>query len=187
MFLETAMRLPLITVVFALFGLVCAPAAADVANPPVPNGWHLVTLSEFKGTEDFHFRMEERSGGLQASGDFDGDGRVDFARVLESNDRRTCAVFLTYYPKGHVMHHELANFGLSCNSGIGESLYVVSESPSRKKIKTWCGKGAFCEKGDTDFIKLELPGVGFGLYEASYSIVSWDKKSRQWHTALISD
>ena len=175
-----------VTAAFTAFGF-CTLAAADAVSSPVPDGWHVVPFSEFKGTEDFHFRLKQPSGGLQASADFDGDGRVDFARVLESNDHHTCAVFLTYFTKGRITHRELDRLDSSCKSERGASLFVVVEGASHGKIETWCGKGVSCEKGDADFIRLQLPGIGIGLYEASYSIVFWNSKSRTWHTALISD
>ncbi len=157
------------------------------ADPPVPGGWHTVLPKNFAGTEDNHFRMHLPAAGLEIGGDFDGDGRVDVVRVLESDDHKVCAVFLTYSPGGHVVHRELARFDKACRAGIAESLFVALERPAAKPIVTWCGKGASCEKGDSKTLRLTKPGIGYGFFEASYSIVFWDTKKRDWRTALISD
>src|ERR1051325_8720826 len=85
-----------------LWGIVISPLNASAW--PAPPGWHAVSVSEFKGTEDFHFRLKQPAGGLEAAGDFDGDGHADVARVLESDDGKHCAVFVTYFPNGLIRH-----------------------------------------------------------------------------------
>lgn len=171
----------------ALAAILLVVSPADASVFPVPRGWHAVSLSEFRGTEDFHFRLKQPNEGLRVVGDFDGDGRVDVVRVLESDDRKHCAMFVTHFPNGIVLHHELANLDSNCRDGLGQSLYVVQEDASRSPIKTWCGKGVFCERGDTNFLRVRHTSFGYGFYEASYSIVMWDQKTHKWRAALISD
>jgi hypothetical protein len=181
------MRSRLITAAVTLLGLICAVAAAGAANLPFPEGWHSVSLSDFRGTEGFHFRIRDRAGLLQTTADFDGDGRIDAARILESEDGRSCALFLTTSAGGRIAHREVARVEKGCSAGLGRNFYVTLENPSPKRFTTWCGKGAFCEPGDTRSIRLRRPGIGYGFFEASYSIVFWDDKIRSWRTALMSD
>jgi hypothetical protein len=165
----------------------CVAGWASAANLPMLDGWHAVAPAKFVDIEDNHFRVHLPAAGLVISGDFDGDGRIDTARILESDDRKSCALFLTYSPAGRIARRELARFDKACNAGIAQNLYVVLEKPSTKPIVTWCGRGAFCEKGDSKTLRFMKPGIGYGFFEASYSITFWDDKKHGWRTALISD
>jgi hypothetical protein len=146
-----------------------------------------VPLSAFKTSQDYHFREGQEGAGLIAIADYDSDGRLDAARVLESDDHRHCAAFITYFPNGRAMHLKRDELDSSCTSGQAESLFVSVQPVDGEKIETWCGKAMECHRGDPKSIKLKGPGIDIGVYEVGYSLNYWDDSSRMWHEVSISE
>lgn len=157
-----------------------------VETLPLPPGWHALPLSIFRKTEDYHFRLKDSSGALQASGDFDGDGKKDIARVLQSDDGHHCAVFLTNSQNGVVTHYNALQFDTGCTEGQAASVFVYIE-PAGTSIETWCGKTGECDDGEQKSLKLIRPGIDVGVFEVGYSTFYWDSESRSWKSVDVSE
>jgi hypothetical protein len=105
-------------ILFVIFtSLLALPSHAQ----KVPHGWRLVLQSDLGVDPDFRSPRD-----FQARGDFNGDGRIDHARILiRKSDRNSLAlfVFMTHAngQQASVKLHE-------CPTGCGD--FVVSIVPS---------------------------------------------------------
>jgi hypothetical protein len=164
-----------------------SPVESVPTDIPLPPGWNAVELTAFRSTEDYHFRTRMPGGGVEARGDFDGDGRMDAARLVENNDRTRCAVFITHSPKGTLAHLQRWVGESACTDPGNARFFVALENPSTKPIDTWCGKGGGCEPGDPATLVLTRPAIAVGAYEAGYSLTYWDQQAQNWRETVISD
>ncbi|MGN7785982.1 FG-GAP-like repeat-containing protein [Niabella sp. 22666] len=74
------------------------------------------------------YRYSKNGGSFFASGDFDGDGNVDYILILSNNTGNNFKAFLSTPAKG-LFNQEIANFGVGINGATGGyASYKIAES-----------------------------------------------------------
>ncbi len=179
------MRPHLAAASIVLLGLACATGQAKDADLPLPRGWHTVPLDRYKNTYNWDVRKSLPKGGLEARGDFKGDGHIEVARVLERKKRKHCAGVLTALSGRHVVQRMYEGFQGFCAKGPGADFYVAAEPPSQNIKVIFCNSAAYCTKDG--FLRLVRPGFRYGYYKMYESIVFWDDRTRSWASATIAE
>jgi len=149
--------------------LIALSAAAPFAAPPtfavtstawtptVPPGWDKVSKFDLLGTGDFGFRATLVDGYMEASGDFDGDGRTDVAEVYLNRHTGKHAVFITL------------------NARAVARVYKVIEAPANLLVRIGISRTVPGEyrNGPIAF-KTKYDGLAYFTFEAASQLVYWD-------------
>jgi len=120
-----------------------------------------------------------------ASGDYNGDGLEDEARILISTTKRGLIgifafmkgkntavnmVRITTIPDAHLQNH-----------------FIGTVNPG-EKIDTACGKGYWdCGPAEPKSITLRREAISFGLFESWASVAYWDSRRNKFKVVAISD
>lgn len=142
-------------------------------------GWTPVSVAALAGSPDDGVRRADPNGYLKAEGDFDGDGREDSARLMQSGDelRYGLVVELSSRCRAPML---LADGPRSDHPRIG-----VDEVP-RGEYVTACSRG-HGRASDCTIRSLRVEHVGIELFtfEASTTYFAWN--GREFVEAAISD
>ena len=145
----------------ALLGLGAAsPALAFTETtwtPIVPPGWEKVSKFDLLGTGDFGFRATLVDGYMEATGDFDGDGRTDLAEVYLNRHTGKHGVFITL------------------NARAVARVYKVIEAPANLLVRIGISRAAPGEhrNGRATF-KTKYDGLAYFAFESAAQVVYWD-------------
>jgi hypothetical protein len=117
--------------------------------------------------------------GVEARGDFNGDGRPDVARIEVSlkNQRGRLAVWLNGDEAPPLVLREWKD--------VREENFVGPVEPSTQQ--TWCGKTGQCGPGDVPTIVLKRTSIAFGACQSSEEIFYWVFEQQQFKEVWISD
>lgn len=126
-------------------------------TPIVPPGWDKVTKFDLLGTGDFGFRATLVDGYMEASGDFDGDGRPDLAEVYLNRHAGKHAVFITL------------------NARAVARVYKVIEAPANLLVRISISRAVPGEhrNGPATF-KTKYDGLAYFAFETASQLVYWN-------------
>lgn len=156
--------------VLALVAGLQPAAATDAKKNALSPDWRAMTLSEFKRTDQYAIRAENK-GMLSATGDFDGDGRVDHAALARHKDGHQYGLVIVLdRAEGATVipYYTTQSFEEIASQGIGLA--------NPDTYETACGKGYWtCAAGEPAKVTLTAPGIAFFTIESASSILIWDK------------
>lgn len=120
-----------------------------------------------------------------ASGDYNGDGIQDEARILLSTTKRkTIGIYAFLKSKGARVSVVRI---ITITDANPQSHFIATEKPG-EKIETACGKGYWdCGVTEPKSISLRRDGINFGLFESWNSIAYWDSRQNKFKVVAISD
>lgn len=124
-----------------------------------------------------------------ATGDYDGDGIQDEARILIStNKSNSIGIFVFLGSKNEKAKIiKVETIGTSVDSPIQDH-FISTVKPSDEKIPTACGKGYWdCGPSEPKAITLRRDAISFGEFEAWDSIAYWDSSSNKFKVVALSD
>jgi hypothetical protein len=146
-------------------------AKTDTAwTPTVPPGWDKVAPLDLFGTGDFGFRASQVDGYMEATGDFDGDGRPDLAEVYLNRHTGNHAVFITLNARAVARVYKVIEAPANLLVRIGISRAV----PGEYRNACWKNKEA---KGNTctpATFHMKYDGLAYFTFEAASQLVYWD-------------
>jgi hypothetical protein len=129
------------------------------------------------------WRSKSQTRFLTAAGDFDGDGKIDQAKlVVAADDGRRNALIVQLSSTG-----DQAQTITEIEGGLTE-LGVATVAPG--KYKTACGKGYgdwACEHGEPKVLKLRNSAIDFFKNESAETYYVWDGKTKAFAKIAISD
>lgn len=132
-----------------------------------------------------------------ATGDYNGDGILDEARILISVG--------VAKPKGFAIRRSgMAGFFVFLNSKSGPAKVVViglasdqnpspqdhfiGTQPPVEKLETWCGRGGTdCKVGEPASITLKRDAVIFGQFESWSTLAYWSARDNEFKVVALSD
>jgi hypothetical protein len=148
----------------------------------MPAGWRPPTRTETPDEEGNPWRQADSSRFLKAVGDFDGDGKVDFAEMLMRQDRSRFGVFVL------LSSISVDTMILACAiddndiSGMG-----IQTVPPGKYI-TAAGKGYnVLDPNEPNEIVLTCNAIDFFLSESANSYLVWNPVMKSFKRVWISD
>lgn len=160
-----------LALLFALSGPVSTPAlAVDAAwTPTIPPGWDKVTGLDLLSTGDFGFRAWQVDGYMEASGDFDGDGRPDLAEVYVNRHTGNHAVFITLNARAVARVYKVIEAPANLMARIGISRTVPGA------YRTACADGYGDGKACTPQIfKAKYDGIVYFSFDSVANMIYWD-------------
>lgn len=180
---KSAARLSLAIAAIAALTLSLEPAAATSAKKDALSpDWRAMTLSEFKRTDQYSIRVENK-GMLSATGDFDGDGRVDHAALARHKDGHQYGLVIVLdRTEGATVipYYTTQSFEEIASQGIGLA--------NPDTYETACGKGYWtCAAGEPAKVTLTSPGIAFFTIESSSSVLMWDKAKAAFTMVPLDD
>ncbi len=152
---------------------------------------------ENSGTEEVECWKPESFPVHTTSGDYNGDGILDEARILISVG--------VLKPTGFAIKRSgMAGFFVFLNSKAGPPKVVViglasDQNPSPQnhfigtqtpveKLETWCGRGGQdCGPGEPASLTLKRDSVIFGQFEAWSTLAYWSARENKFKVVAISD
>jgi hypothetical protein len=149
-------------------------------NPPA--GWHGPTPDELSG-EPLRNKLPTKY--VEASADFDGDGREDHAALFTADDGKAEAVFVKLSSRNPAEWTIAASVAHS-RPFMGVTMGISVEQPGVSK--TACGKGYWkCKAGEPSELNLTQSSINFFRFESAGSVVYWDKATKQFQRVWTSD
>ena len=132
-----------------------------------------------------------------ATGDYNGDGVLDEARILISVG--------VAKPKGFAIRKSgMAGFFVFLNSKTGPPNVIfiglasdqnpspqdhfIGTQPPVEKLETWCGRGGGdCKVGEPASITLKRDAVIFGQFESWSTVAYWSARDNKFKMVALSD
>lgn len=150
------------------------------AATDLPAGWRAPKPQEL--VTDIDWRKDERNRYLIVSGDFDGDKKQDFARLLVSDSHNAMGLFV-------ILSSSDNNPFLLNQIPDKRMIQVIGIALAKPgKYKTACGKGYFpCAKGEPAEIYLRTAGINYFKEGSANSFFVWDRKVRKFRQYWMSD
>jgi hypothetical protein len=128
-----------------------------------------------------------------ATGDYNGDGVLDEARILISTVKRGKIGFFAFLkaktgPAKMIRLDTHADSSCpKCPPDVPQDYYIGTQSPI-EKLETWCGRGGSdCEPGEPASVTLKRDGIMFGMFEASATLAYWSVRDNKFKLVAISD
>lgn len=146
------------------------------AQKSVPDGWRQPTVAEAKGD----WRNKSATRFLVVKGDFDGDGHDDLAELLVSDSDKKFALFVSLssehddWQSIHGGRGPVANFGIRVVRP-GKHDTLCSDDPS------------ICAADTAKSLDLANNAIEFFTYRQASSIFWWDKTTKRFRIAPLSD
>lgn len=100
-----------------------------------PDGWHSLSIEDFRGTGDYEYRKKDPAKGIEVRGDIDGDGRIDKVRLMQKNDMSKCGVIATLNKVDGNLHKILLDTKGRCY--FEGSDYFVTNLNQKKDIRAF--------------------------------------------------
>ncbi|MFB2863414.1 hypothetical protein [Aeromonas sp. MdU4] len=150
----------------------------------LPEGWRMPTAQELA---DEPLRNESPTKYSTAEGDFNGDGKTDYAFLLKSTkfSGEGLWVKLSTANGDEWIVLEQTDWGKeypNVNLAMGIDL------ADKGRYTTLCGKGYWtCEKGEPETLTLENPSIHYFKFASSDSVFFWNKKSKKFDRVWLSD
>ena len=132
-----------------------------------------------------------------ATGDYNGDGVLDEARILISvgvpkptgyaTKKSGMAGFFVFF-KSKVGPAKVVVIGLASDQSPSPQNHFIGTQPPIEKLETWCGRGGRdCEAGEPAAITLKRDAVIFGQFEAWSTLAYWSAAENKFKVVTISD
>jgi hypothetical protein len=160
--------LPFFALVSALF--LPAPTHADVDTvwtPTVPPGWEKVEPFDLLGTGDFGFRASLVSSNMDATGDFDGDGRPDTAAVYLNRHTGNLAVFVTLNARAVPRVYKV----IEAPANLLARVWISRAIPGEYRSACGYGNGKTCTPAK---FRVQYDGIAYFTFEAAAEVVYWN-------------
>ncbi len=144
-----------------------------------PAGWRVPTTSELKST----WRRANPKQFASVNGDFDGDGKLDEAKLLVSVKEKKFGIFIWLIDEASKNPIQvLTEPNISALQYMGIDLYKAGN------YKTACGKGYFeCKKDELSEIKLRNDAINYFKDESVNSIFYWVPEKKVFVRTWMSD
>lgn len=158
-------------------------SCAGVPSPSSGSQWQPVPLARFKGTTDYELGFRNKTDGLSAHGDFNGDGMKDLAVMAEHSETgeygivafvsRTSGGYSEHIIRTYTEWFAFARYG------------VFDEEPGT--YETACSKGFGSRHAPcpVKFVTVKNDCFSIFLYESGGSIFYW--KDNHFEDVWISD
>lgn len=154
--------------------------SSDPNKIALPDGW---TLPPKSLTLD-DWRNKDSNSYLQVTGDFNGDGVGDTAKLLVRADGSGMALFVFLSENG--AKHKLIMLSERKDIKYLKSLGIERVSPGR--YETACGKGFVeCRKDEPKEVVLAHDAINFFKYDSANMYFYWDKKTDSFIGVGIDD
>lgn len=153
--------------------------ADEKVTPPLPVGWREVRQSEF--SESWRSANENRY--FKVEGDFNGDGKLDVAKMLISGSGRKFGLFVFVAQEdGHYRQVLLDSGDYKELNRLG----IGKVSPG--SYKTACGKGYWrCGKSEPSELKAGNIAIDFFIAESANSYFVWSESRNGFMRIWMSD
>jgi len=164
--------------------LLTIPITVLASPDPLPDGWRLPTQAEINAVP---MRSWSETKFLRVDGDFNSDGKLDFAQLVksENSDGEGFAVYLSN-PTGYEWQ-VVQNF-MYKKRPSNPTLYMGLDIAEPGSYKTACGKGYWaCKEGEPEILVLNNLGVAYFKFESASSIWYWDNSKDKFKQIWISD
>lgn len=159
-----------------------SPAACSASEVSLPAGWRIPAQAETSNNQEWRNREPNRF--LTIVADFNGDGVPDRAMLLVRIKDSALGLFAFVSVEGKTLKSYLLDE--ATDKDRLEVMGIAVAKPG--KYATACGKGYFdCRAPEPDSITLEHPAVDYFKEEGANSFFYWDKASKGFKRAWMSD
>lgn len=166
---------PMLTNLPFAIALATLVASADAGAPPP--GWRSPQDAELHSPAD-HWREGSPARYESASGDFDGDGKQESARLLVSSTTSDFGVYVLS-SGGWSLLHRLP---------IADLKYMGLRTLPAGRYRTACGKGYWaCAEGEPAELTLTHDALLLFKNESAESAFVWSAIDRSFHQVWLSD
>ncbi len=176
------MKSAICRIVMVLTTCICMLSSA-MAESELPAGYKAIVFSEKDPVE---WRHEDKSMYLRVEADFNGDGVIDEARILRSEDDARIALFCFLKDKD-------GNFTTFRLKEFDDPKFDYSSGDKEEKagnIPHGCWKGIWIRdlnKGEPKSIELKNSAVNLFSNEGSSQYFYWDESIKDFKNVWISD
>ena len=133
--------------------------------------------------DDYTWRKEDPELYLTAKADFDGDGKIDTAKLFINDKENKMGLFVTWSSSKKVWPALLLD---TTDMNEMRSMGIRVIKPGH--YKTACGKGYWpCKKEEPEILSFKQPAIDFFTYESASSYFIWDKKAKAFKRIWMSD
>jgi hypothetical protein len=161
--------------VYSLLALVAAAFSSAQTFPP---GWRKPSGNHISA----EWRKKSPTRFLTADGDFDGDGKLDFAQLLISTASMRCALFVRLSTENHDWGEPIWR---SDRPGC-EHFGIQIARPGKRE--TLCSSDpSSCGPNDPVSLTLTTDGIVFVSQGTASTIAYWDKAVKKFRWAPLSD
>jgi len=161
----------------AVILVVTLVAACAPDRKSLPEGWREFTAED--PYNQLEWREEDPDRYLRVVADFDGNGEVDEARLLVSNDGHQMALFV-------FLARDRGHRSILLDKGPVANLGIARVEPG--EYVTAAGKGYWEPKpGEPETVSLVNPAINYFKHESANSFFYWDESKDAFSRVWISD
>lgn len=143
----------------------------------VPDGWRELSQDEFTN----EIRRDESKDFISVTGDFNGDGVLDEAKLLVTTDGSKMGIVVWISDKDQLKLFVLGEYE-AWPKGMGIDLVSPGD------YKTACGKGYWaCKPDEPATLILTTDAINYFRFESANSFFFWDNKLQAFNRVWISD
>jgi hypothetical protein len=164
--------------ILLLLALTSAAVAAqkDSSLPP----WRAPTDAELGSPEEQQWRHDDPARYLVMSGDFDGDGKPDQARLMVRNDGKAFALFVKLAARDTAQ--KLDEFP---DMWMLPSIGIKRVAPAT--YPTACARGFDCAEDEPKYIRVTHEAIDFFKTESAETYYYWNETRHAFARAGITD
>jgi hypothetical protein len=167
----------LIVAAVAVYFLGSKPHSSAAPKATVTAAWRTPTESEL----DQPWRKQSQDRYAVARGDFDGDGKVDVARLMLSRDGKRAGIVVTFSNSGQ----KVINLEKDVNFVLG--IMGIEVLPPGQH-RTVCGKGYFeCGPGEPEVLVTHWDGIDYFMEESADSVYYMPERGAEFRRVWLSD